>query len=54
MSNISGEIIPRGEGARLRIRYDAPSRPDVKADLTEAEAEKIAAQVNAEPVSPRK
>lgn len=40
-SDASGAEIPDGTGARVRIIFYDESRPDRRADLTDAEVEKI-------------
>lgn len=40
-SDASGELIPAGTGARIRIIFYDESRPDRRADLTDAEVEEI-------------
>lgn len=41
LSDKSGELIPVGTGARVRIMYFDKSRPDRRADLTEVEVEEL-------------
>lgn len=40
-SDKSGELIPEGTGARVRIMFYDESRPDRRADLTDAEVEAV-------------
>lgn len=40
-SDLSGKPIPEGTGARVRVMYYDKSRPDRRADLTDAEVEKL-------------
>ena len=40
-SDKSGDVIPEGTGARVRIMFYDDSRADRRADLTDAEIEKI-------------
>jgi hypothetical protein len=42
-SDKSGELIPEGTGARVRVMFYDESRPDRRADLTDAEVEEILA-----------
>jgi hypothetical protein len=53
VSNLSGDVIPDGTGARIRIMWNDPERVDMRADLTDAEAEEIARQCKVEEVDPR-
>lgn len=53
LSNLSGEPIPKGTGARVRIMWGEPDRPDMRIDLTQAEAEKLAKAYKAEEVEIR-
>ncbi len=41
ISSKSGEVIPDGTGARVRVMFYDDSRPDHRADLTDAEVEKL-------------
>lgn len=52
-SSLSNEVIPDGTGARLRLMFNDPSRVDMKADLTDAEAEDLAMKCGAASVNPR-
>lgn len=40
-SDASGELIPEGTGARIRIIFYDDSKPDRRADLTDAEVDEI-------------
>lgn len=40
-SDLSGEEIPQGTGARIRIIFNAEGKDDLRADLTDAEVAKI-------------
>lgn len=40
-SDASGELIPDGTGARIRVIFYDDSKADRRADLTDAEVEKI-------------
>lgn len=40
-SDVSGELIPEGTGARMRVIFYDESRPDRRADLTDAEVEEV-------------
>jgi hypothetical protein len=42
-SDKSGDVIPDGTGARVRIMFYDDSRADRRADLTDAEVEKLLA-----------
>jgi hypothetical protein len=53
VSSLSGEPIPDGTGARIRIMFNDPDRVDMRADLTDAEAEKFAKSIKADEVEPR-
>jgi hypothetical protein len=53
VSSLSGEVIPDGTGARIRIMFQDPERTDMRADLTDAEAEQLAQEFKAEEVEPR-
>jgi hypothetical protein len=53
ISSVSGDIIPDGTGARIRVMWMDAKRVDMRADLTDAEAEKLARQYKAEEVEPR-
>ena len=52
VSDMSGEPIPEQSGARVRVMYFDESRPDRRADLTDAEVEVLlpfAAEVETRP-----
>jgi hypothetical protein len=53
VSSLSNEIIPEGTGARVRIMFTDPNRVDMRADLTDEEAESLAKTYAAEQVDPR-
>jgi hypothetical protein len=53
VSNLSGEVIAGDTGARVRIMWRDPERPDMRIDLTTAETEKLAKQFKAEQVEIR-
>ena len=53
VSSLSGEFIPDGTGARVRIMYADPDRTDMRADLTDDEAAKLAKEYMAEEVETR-
>lgn len=53
ISSLSSEIIPDGTGARVRVIWNDPERVDQRADLTDAEAEKLVRQFKAEEVETR-
>ena len=40
-SDKSGDLIPEGTGARVRVMFYDDARPDRRADLTDAEVEKL-------------
>jgi hypothetical protein len=41
ISSLSGEEIPEGTGARIRIMFNDPRRVDQRADLTDQEVERF-------------
>jgi hypothetical protein len=53
VSNLSGEVIAGESGARVRIIWRNKNRPDMRIDLTTAEAEKLAKQFKADEVEIR-
>lgn len=53
ISSLSGVVIPDGTGARIRIMFNDPERTDMRADLTDEEAAKLAKQYKAEDVEIR-
>ncbi len=40
-SDVSGKEIPAGTGARVRVMFFSDDKPDRRADLTDAEVEKL-------------
>lgn len=53
VSSLSGDVIPDGTGARIRVMWNDSDRVDLRADLTDDEALKLAKQFHAEEVEPR-
>jgi hypothetical protein len=53
ISSLSGDVIPDGTGARIRVMFTDPERVDMRADLTDEETVELARQFNAEPVETR-
>ena len=53
ISSLSGNVIPDGTGARVRVIWADQDRVDFRADLTDAEAERLIEQYNAEQVEAR-
>ncbi len=53
VSDQSGEVVPDGKGAVLRITYTDARRGAYAADLTDAEAQAIASKTNAKSVARR-
>lgn len=53
ISSLSGAVIPDGTGARVRIMWVDEGRVDMKADLTDAEAKRLAKEYKAEEVEIR-
>lgn len=53
ISSLSGNEIPDGTGARVRIMWTKPGRVDMRADLTDEEAARLAREYRAEEVDPR-
>jgi len=53
VSSLSGDVIAPETGARVRIMWHDPARADMRLDLTQAEAEKLATQYKAEDVEIR-
>lgn len=52
VSDKSGQPIPAGTGARVRVMYFDPAKPDRRADLTDEEVEELlgfAAEVQVRP-----
>lgn len=50
-SDASGDEIPAGTGARIRVVWNDPDRNDLRADLTDEEVERLLPW--AKPVQPR-
>ena len=40
-SDVSGEEIPEGTGARIRVMFNDPDKLDLRADLTDAEVAQL-------------
>jgi len=40
-SDASGDEIPRGTGARIKIIFNDPAKEDMRADLTDEEVQRI-------------
>lgn len=53
VSSLSGDPIPDGTGARVRIMFNGPDLVDMRADLTDAEVQKVVRQIKAEEIEPR-
>jgi hypothetical protein len=53
VSSLSGDVIPDGTGARIRIMFTDTNRVDMRADLTDEETTRLAEEFKAEPVDPR-
>ena len=53
ISSLSGEQIPDGTGARVRIMWADPQRLDMRMDLSDEEAAKLAKAYKADEVDPR-
>lgn len=53
LSDKSGDEIPRGTGGRVRILFNDPEKVDMRADLTDAELEKLVRDYKLKPVEPR-
>ena len=52
-SDKSGNEIPRGTGARVRILFYAEDKEDMRADLTDAEVDKLIKDYKLKPVQTR-
>jgi hypothetical protein len=52
-SSLSGELIPDGTGARVRIMWTDPQRLDMRMDLSDEEALALAREYRADEVDPR-
>jgi hypothetical protein len=53
VSDQSGDLVPDGKGAKLRITYTDARRGAHEADLTDDEAQAIASATHARPVARR-
>ena len=53
ISSLSGDVIPEGTGARVRVIWADDTRTDYRADLTDAETEKLIKAYGAEEVEAR-
>jgi hypothetical protein len=53
VSDQSGEMVPEGKGAVLRINYSDARRGSYQADLTDSEAQAIVNKTNAKAVARR-
>lgn len=53
ISNLSGDVIPDGTGARVRVMWADGQRLDLRMDLTDQEATKLAKEYKADEVDPR-
>lgn len=53
LSSLSGDLIPPGTGARVRIMFWDEGREDMRLDLTDAEVTDLAKRYKAEEVKPR-
>jgi hypothetical protein len=53
ISSLSGDVIPDGTGARVRIMWSDQSRLDMRMDLSDEEAAELAKRYNADEVDPR-
>lgn len=52
-SDKSGDQIPAGTGGRVRILFYDEDKVDMRADLTDAEVEKLVSEYKLKPVQPR-
>lgn len=52
-SDKSGEVIAPGTGGRIRLLFNDEERVDMRADLTDAEIEKLVRDYKMKPVQPR-
>jgi hypothetical protein len=52
-SNVTGELIPEGTGARVRVVFGDPDKGDMRIDLADAEVNELVERYNAEPVKAR-
>jgi hypothetical protein len=53
VSDQSGDVVPDGKGALLRITYTDARRGSYAADLTDSEAEALVSATHAKPVARR-
>jgi hypothetical protein len=53
VSSLSGDEIPDGTGARVRIMWSDQRRLDMRMDLSDEEAAELAKRYNADEVDPR-
>jgi hypothetical protein len=53
VSDQSGEMVPDGKGATLRITYSDARRGSYAADLTDSEAQAIVSKTGAKPAARR-
>lgn len=53
ISSVSGDVIPEGTGARVRVIWADEDRVDFRSDLTDAEAQQLIQQYGAEEVEAR-
>jgi hypothetical protein len=53
VSDQSGEVVPEGKGATLRITYSDARRGAHQPDLTDGEAQALVTRTNAKPVARR-
>ena len=53
VSSTSGQVIPDGTGARVRVLWNDESRADMRADLSDAETEKLIKEFKLEAVETR-
>lgn len=52
-SDKSGDEIPAGTGGRVRVLFNDQDKVDMRADLTDAEVEKLVRDYKLKPVQPR-
>jgi hypothetical protein len=53
VSDQSGEVVPDGKGATIRITYTDARRGSYQADLTDGEAQALVSRTNAKSVARR-
>jgi hypothetical protein len=53
ISSLSGDVIPDGTGARVRIMWNDPKRLDMRMDLSDEETTALAKKYRADEVDPR-